>query len=130
MKKLISLIIVLLTICSISIPVFAASDTVVSSEYTSSADIDGLKEAFDAVRVDNNDLAEAASTYETIVMEEPEETRILRNIEIVLIIIGVEFGLVVTGLWIGVCIALSKGNKQKEDYIVKNDTGTYNNLDG
>ena len=130
MKKLISLIIVLLTICSISIPVFAASDTVVSSEYTSSADIDGLKEAFDAVRVDNNDLAEAASTYKTVVMEELEETRILRNIEIVLIIICIEFGLAVTGLWIWVCIALSKGNKQKEDYPVKNDTGTYNNLDG
>ena len=130
MKKLISLIIVLLTICSISIPVFAASETGVSSEYTASADVEGLKEAFDAAKVYNDDLAEAASTYETIVMEEPEETRILRNIEIVLIIIGEEFGLVVTGLWIGVCIALSKGNKQKEDYIVKNDTGTYNNLDG
>jgi hypothetical protein len=130
MKKLISLIIVLLTICSISVPVIAASDTEASSEYTASADIDGLKEAFDAARVDNDDLAEATSTYETVVMEEPEETRILRNIEIVLIIICIEFGLAVTGLWIGVCIALSKGNKQKEDYIVKNDTGTYNNLDG
>lgn len=76
MKKLISLIIVLLTICSISVPVFAASDTGVSSEYTASADIDGLKEAFDATRVDNNDLTEAASTYEIVVTEEPEETRI------------------------------------------------------
>ena len=130
MKKIISLIIVLLTICSISVPVFAESDEGVLSEYTASADIEGLKEAFDAARVDNNDLAEAEYTYETVVMEEPEETRILRNIEIVLIIICVEFGLAVTGLWIGVCIHLSKGNKQKEDYIVKNDTGTYNNLDG
>ena len=130
MKKLISLIIVLLTICSISVSVFAASDTGVSNEYNASADIDGLKEAFDAARVDNNDLAEAEYTYETVIMEEPEETRILRNIEIVLIIICVEFGLAVTGLWIGLCIALSKGNKQKEDYIIKNDVGTYNNLDG
>lgn len=130
MKKLISLIIVLLIICSISVPVFAASDTGVLSEYTASTDTDGLKEAFDDAKVYNDDLAEAKSTYETVIMEEPEETRILRNIEIVLIIICVEFGLAVTGLWIGVCIALSKGNKQKEDYIVKNDTGTYNNLDG
>lgn len=130
MKKIISLIIVLLTICSISVPVFAASDTGVSSEYTTSTDIEGLKEAFDAARVDNNDLAEAASTYENVVMEEPEETRILRNIGLVLIIKCVEFGLMATGLWLGVCIGLSKGNKQKDDYIVKNDTGTYNNLDG
>lgn len=130
MKKLISLIIVILTICSISMTVFAESDEGVLSEYTASADIDGLKEAFDAAKVNNDDLAEAASTYENVVMEEPEETRILRNIEIVLIIICVEFGLAVTGLWIGLCIALSKGNKQKEDYIVKNDTGIYNNLDG
>ena len=81
MKKLISLIIVLLTICSISMTVFAASDIGVSNEYTASADIEGLKEAFDAAKVNNDALAEAASTYETVIMEEPEETRILRNIE-------------------------------------------------
>ena len=130
MKRLISLIIVLLAICSISIPVFAASDTWVLSEYTASADVEGLKEAFDAAKVNNDDLAEVVSTYETIVRKESEETRILRNIEVVLIIMCVEFGLLVIGSYIGTCIHLSKGNKKKDDYIVKNDTGTYNNLDG